>query len=193
MTQYVSVISRVIALKCGCANPRRRLWRDGMVSTMRRKSWDSNPQSTIRNTEDDLKILLRILSLTLKHYVPYPPTWPGSLCLDIIRHSPNTLCNRLSSYLEICLFNRKKDIEPTPPKWFFVFVNWRISTTWCWGIWTLVHYHSRSGPKSGFSTGKFSLHLRRRRVMETVWFWALLDKWFNRLSLGIRRGEKRNW
>jgi len=46
----------------GVQDPRRQLYRDNIVSTMRRTNSSSNPQSTIIYTEDDLKILFRFLS-----------------------------------------------------------------------------------------------------------------------------------
>jgi len=52
----------VIASKYGLTIPWRRLWRDRIVPAMRRKCSSSHPQSAAWNTEDDLKILVRILS-----------------------------------------------------------------------------------------------------------------------------------
>jgi hypothetical protein len=91
-------------------------------------------QSTVnnQNTEDDLKILLRILSIkhfhNSVHY--YTSSWPSNIHLDNLCLHRNTLSNSVSCYSESYLFSWKKLVYPTPTAMFFVFVNSSISTAW---------------------------------------------------------------
>jgi len=61
----------VIMLKCGCTSPQTRLHSDRIVPAMRSPSTCSNPQSTFRYTKDNLKILLRTLSIKLSKLLPF--------------------------------------------------------------------------------------------------------------------------
>ena len=56
----------------------------------------------IQNTEDDLKILLTILSIKYLHnyfYYAYPSSWLCFICLDTGWHNSGTHCNKLSNIL----------------------------------------------------------------------------------------------
>jgi len=103
------------------------------------RQWENKlkQQSTvnIQNTKDDLKILLRILSIKNFHnyfHHSYSYLWLCSLCLDTGIHNPSTDCNRLSNVSATFSSVWKSTVQPTPTKWFYIFANSRISTTWRW-------------------------------------------------------------
>jgi len=145
-----------------------------------------------QNTEDDLKLLLRILSMTnLYNYFSYTYSWLGLVCLDINTHKQSAHCNGLSSLLAIFFFNWKSTIQPTLTVWFFVFENLKISTTWCFDISTPAHYNTRNFPRSGDSTWKFNLPLYQRRLLETVWFGSSCKMWARGWVSGKNEERKR--
>jgi len=55
----------VIVKKYLHKNPWKQVYRDGIVQAMRRSSSNRNAQSTIRYTEDNLRLVLRILSVLI--------------------------------------------------------------------------------------------------------------------------------
>jgi hypothetical protein len=57
----------------------------------------SSTRLAFRDTEDDLKLLLRILS-TFHNCNPHTPSGPGNVCLDNDWHNPNRQCDSSSYY-----------------------------------------------------------------------------------------------
>jgi len=110
-----------------------------------------------RSTEDDLKILLRILSVANITSLIHTRHWP-IYAWTLIYTSRVRTATSFESFGNL-LFELAKHHLPTPKLRFFVSVNSRLSNTWCRDIPMLVLYHSRNFPRSGYMTGRTNLSL----------------------------------
>jgi len=136
------------------------------------RQWEDQlkQQSTVnnQNTEDNLKILLRILFTITHNFYSYTSTWLCNICLVINGQNPNTLCRRLWSCSGIFFSNWKSRVQPTSTMWYFVLHNSKVSIIWLSDICPQCCYHSRNFPRSGYTIGKFNLRLHQWQKLEKV-------------------------
>jgi len=127
-----------------------------MALLRQRKVWKHQSTVNSQNTEDDLKILLRILSNSKEPCGPLYISWSGDICLEWD-------CHNLEKYALqwiVVLFGElliQLDEAGLTHTYCDVLrcCELRISTTWCWGMWILELDHTRSGQRVVARRGKF--------------------------------------
>jgi len=101
----------------------QKTWDVGYKETALLRQWQEQAQAAIhsphRSTKDDLKILLRILSIIiLHHYFYYPFTWLFVICQDTGWHNLSTHTRSWSNISSILLFNWTTKLQCTHLEWF---------------------------------------------------------------------------